>query len=287
MHYNSNRFQIQALLILSFSIFMFGVQDITEDYLFMSPAFKCKTESHGISILQSLQKGHFYSLEWIDCSEAQACKSKDFKTIVLFESLTSEFSLFCDKRYFKEWGIYLTFMISSLLSLVFLLFADSFGRKKILLVSYTICAGAAICIFFTSSVYSKVVGFTLLWSFHMILDITVFIFVNELTIGKVRRNANAILVSSMYLGGTLGNLVTSYLKNYYNLCILVFGGYFVFLVLLIFWIPKSPSLMLKIKAFEDFRKSVEYIRTVNKVEEPIKKEIEAILQDLVQGTLCF
>lgn len=50
MHYNSNRFQIQALLILSFSIFMFGVQDITEDYLFMSPAFKCKTESHGISI---------------------------------------------------------------------------------------------------------------------------------------------------------------------------------------------------------------------------------------------
>ena len=120
----------------------------------------------------------------IQCSELEACKSGLFEPNIDFMSLTAENSFYCDRYYLKEWGIFTVLFSGCIISFIFVLLEDVFGKKRILLTSFFLFFFSGIFIFLIKSVYFKFAGFALLWAINQIFDITLLMLVNELTVGK-------------------------------------------------------------------------------------------------------
>ena len=214
----------------------------------------------------------------------QACSASSFKIEKTFESLTTKYSLFCEKRYLKEWGLFLTFLVGSIISFTVVLFEDNFGRKNVFKISYILAVVAIIFMFLVDSIHFKIVGNILIWAFHQVVDTTIFVLINELTVGGVRKRANAVLSFTWFGGGMLGNALTQYLDSYAKLYMFVMIGFFLCLPLLIWLIPQSPYLSLKLGKIEDFKESIRFTCRTNKIDPVDQQEIDLMVSELTKST---
>lgn len=223
----------------------------------------------------------------IQCSELEACKSGLFEPNIDFMSLTAENSFYCDRYYLKEWGIFTVLFSGCIISFIFVLLEDVFGKKRILLTSFFLFFFSGIFIFLIKSVYFKFAGFALLWAINQIFDITLLMLVNELTVGKKRLFANVFLTSMIYISGLFGNLLTVYLKSYKNLYLLIFAGYLISYILLALLIPNSPLLMFNLRKFDEYRNSINYICDVNNLASNKKEKINFMIDNLIESKYTF
>ena len=123
----SSKFQIKVVIVISLIFSVIGMHMFTFVYMFLTPDF--------MSLDQNPQSTFSMKTNFLELSEQEAC-TRDFKTSVSFESITSEYELYCERGYIKEFGEFLLMVTASVMSMFLSVIQDTMGRKMIILLSF-------------------------------------------------------------------------------------------------------------------------------------------------------
>lgn len=219
-----------------------------------------------------------------ELTEEEACAG-DYEVRVKFKSLTSEYGLYCENNYLKQSYEFLTILCSTVLTILFTLFQDTLGRKKIILMGFVLGCVSCFCIYFGRSLESKVIGIMLLWSFMEIAYTAFAILSNELLVNPIR-NLSVPLYSVLHcVGGLTGNVTAKFVHSYVSILTVNYIGYFVTVVLIALFIPESPSFLLKRSKDDELRAAITYMCNSNGVPPPDLPEIEQGLEAVIKSKL--
>ena len=196
--------------------------------------------------------------------ESRAC-DKDYSTQVAFQSITSEFSLFCSQGHVKELTQTVTLFGASVLSSLVMMFQNRFGSKNILLLTFgCLAVPGFVCTVFVSGLVAKVGGVLLLWVYSDIILILTPVYANELLVEPFRNISNSVFRIMHGLGGALGTWMTLHLRDYRYIVCVYFAGYLVYNLLLMLTLPQSPSYLLKQQRAVELREAIARIASVNR-----------------------
>ena len=195
-------------------------------------------------------------------SQEQACES-DHNKIIIFKSLTSEYELYCEKRYLKEFGEFLLIIFASLMTIFLSIIQDLFGRKSLEIFSFPLAIFGFLLGYFGTSFFSQLLGLMLLWSYMEVVSIASIELSNELLINPFRNLFTNITSIFIFFSGLLGNYLTNYLTSYKDLFLIIFISYFFGIVLVMLLLPESPSYLLKKCKIDDLKKVILSIAKTN------------------------
>ena len=160
---------------------------------------------------------------------------------------------------------------------------DVLGRKYVLVFSGIFIFIGGICVLFLKNYVAKVFGIILFWVLIDLIYVTLFIFYLELSVKEFRNKSSTIFSIFYFLGGILGNTMTIYFAHYKAIILTTFFSYLLIIVGVFFLIPRSPYLMLKIKKFQDLRKSLIKIMAVNRCSPEQQAKAEESLKTIVES----
>lgn len=196
-------------------------------------------------------------------AEFEAC-DKNFKTEIMFNSVTSEYSLYCNEGHWKEFMQALTVFASSIISSVILMFQNKLGSRTAMVFAYFFTGLTGFfCLVFVDNLAAKCVGMTGLWIYHDVTFTLTPVFFNELLVEPFRNISNAIARIAHSLGAIFGTLMTFYLTDYKHIVCLYFFGYTVYNLMLMFALPSSPSFLLKQNKSDRLVAAIERMADVN------------------------
>lgn len=194
--------------------------------------------------------------------EEEAC-TKPFDTEVEFNSVTSDFNLYCEKRYLKELCEFLMMALASVVSISSSVFIDFFGRKQLLVLSFLIAVAGFTLVFMGTSLWVAVSGLVLFWSYVSASNISVILLSNELLVNPVRKYVHNVFSTVICFGGILGNYLTHYFTSYQSLLLIIFLSYLVGIIMVLLFLPESPSFLLKQQKYCELRKVIKSIAKTN------------------------
>ena len=202
-------------------------------------------------------------IEEIEVKESRAC-SGAYTTKVWFHSITSEFFLYCGNSYSTESLETVIFFVSSILLIIFMLLQNKFGSKNIIVSSFCLLAlPGFICLTLVDNLELKTVGFSFLWAFVDILTSVSMIYSNELLVNPLRNISNIIYQMNYYIGGLITTFLSSYITHYKYLSLTYFVGYSICILIVAFFVPRSPSYLLKQKKNDELKTILAKISKVN------------------------
>ena len=274
LHSFSFRFQLKVLGLATVLFLSVGIHIFTFVYVFLSPEFFSASDPSLSSIHTFLTLG---------LSEEEACATQ-FIIKAPFKSLTSEYRLFCERRYLKELGEFLLMAMASILTLFLSVIQDVLGRKKLLLVCFFLCILGFFCMVLGQSLIARLFGLMFLWSHKEIVSIAMFVLSNELLVNPIRNYGHNYYSLANCVFGILGNYLTNYIDSYMTLIQIIFGVYFLALVLVMAFIPESPSFLLKQGKLQELKKVVTQIASTNRLS---PNELESALHDLDLAIECI
>ena len=178
--------------------------------------------------------------------------------------MTSEYSLYCSQGHLKEFVQALTLFAASVTSSVIMMFQNRFGSKHILLFMFAcIALPGFVCVMLVEGLAFKIAGITGLWAY---LDLTLAItpvYANELLVEPFRNVSNSGFRIAFSIGAFFGTLMTVFLPRYKHIVCLYFSGHLVNNLLLLFWLPRSPSYLLKQNKTRELTQTVAEIASVS------------------------
>ena len=161
---------------------------------------------------------------------------------------------------------------SSFVALLLTIFQDSVGRKKMIQMCFLFASIGIVCLCLSKSLEVKMFGLMLLWAYMGVVTAAFTLLSNELVVNPVRNVSIAGYGFVVCLGGLLGNLLTGYIATYEALMIVNFVGYLVWVVMVSFLVPESPSFLLMKSRFHDLRQVIDRMMDFNRLPEQIRNE---------------
>lgn len=218
-------------------------------------------------------------------SEQEACTSKDFEVSVSFRSLTSEYELYCGKSHYKQRLETLIMMAGSVLTLCLSVVQDSLGRKRTMVLGVLMpCFGMALlCL--VDSLLLKALGLMLFWSFGEVVTIASTVLSSELLVNPLRKLSVTIYQIVIILGGLTGHFLSQYLDSYKSFMALVFWGYLLSVGLIHWFLPESPSFLLRKGAGSELRAVIRRIARTNRLISEQTQKVIHNLDSLIECTL--
>ena len=111
-----------------------------------------------------------------------------------------------------------------------------------------------------------------------------FVLSNEFLVNPIRNYGHNYYSLANCVFGILGNYLTNYIDSYMTLIQIIFGVYFLALVLVMAFIPESPSFLLKQGKLQELKKVVTQIASTNRLS---PNELESALHDLDLAIECI
>lgn len=177
----------------------------------------------------------------------------------------------------KEFYIFCIIFSGSIVTLIFSIIQDSMGRKKIMIFTFIFLFFGFIFLFFFHTLGTQIFALMLFWGYKEIIYSIELILSNELLVNPIRKHSLNLYSIIACIGGILGNFLTYYLVNYINLHVILFLGFFLFTLMIFFFIPESPSYLLKHSKIDKLKKVILNIAKTNKIPE---QKINLLMIDL-------
>lgn len=200
-------------------------------------------------------------------TEYLAC-DKEYSTEVVFNSITTEFALYCKQGHLKEFVQSITLLASSVISTVLMMLQDKLGSRKVMILTFLFMGvpGFLLIVFMDGLVF-KVAGIVGLWVYGDVTLVLTSVFFNEQLVAPYRNISNVSGQIVSMIGALFGTMMTFYLTDYRQVIWLFFSGYIAFTIAL-FWIfPNSPSYLLKQMKTEELTEAITTIGKINCVTE--------------------
>ena len=194
--------------------------------------------------------------------EKEAC-GKKYKIEIIFNSITTEFKLYCEKGNIKETYEFFVLVVGSIMVFVFSIVQDILGRKKILTWSYLVMIIFWVCAYFQNSLSLQLFGLACFWGYQALTCTVIYLYLNELTVNPFRNYAVNCCSIFMCAGGLFGNLCTAFISDYKLLNLIIFSSYFLSFLLCFFLLPESPNYLLKNSKIEELKEAVCGIGSTN------------------------
>lgn len=134
-----------------------------------------------------------------------------------------------------------------------------------------------VCILFLDSLNSKIVGIVCLWACVEVSFGLISVFINEFLVKPYRNFSNSICRASQSFGAFFGTFMTLYLQDYKQIVCLYFATFFLYILVIFFAFPRSPSYLLKQKKTDELTKAIIRIATINRFPE---EQLGAVLVNL-------
>lgn len=151
-------------------------------------------------------------------------------------------------------------MLIASVAIIFLsILLDVFGRKKVFMItSLSVVLGCGL-VCFSDLLSVKMIGLTLLWTFSEFNFVVLSLLSNELLVNPFRHYSNNTYSIFLCIGGLAGNFLTHYIRTYKQMVWVYFWGYSVAILLVYWFIPYSPSFLLKKGAYQELTLLIEHI----------------------------
>ena len=202
---------------------------------------------------------------------------------MVFQSVTSEFGLFCDRRYLRELCKFLIIGVASVMVFGVSWFQDHFGRKTFILSSFALEVAGILCVVWGTSLIVVMAGLVMLWSFIEIAYILLIVLSNELLVNPIRKYAQNIFAIVTVFGGAFGNFLTHYASSYQSILLVVFLGHLLAVSLVMCLLPESPSFLLKQLEYGKLHYVIEGMCRTNRLS---PTETRSVLLDLDSALKC-
>lgn len=153
---------------------------------------------------------------------------------------------------------------------------DSFGRKKITAFTVTFLILGFIFLIFFESLLMQIFALMLIWGYKEIVYSILYVHSNELLVNPFRKHSTNFYTVIACLGGIMANFLTYYIDNYKDMYIIFFVGFLIYTIL-VFFLPESPSFLLKNSKTTELKKVILDIADTNRL--PVEK-ISSVMSDL-------
>lgn len=203
--------------------------------------------------------------------------------------MTSEYKLYCDREYLKELGQFLQMVSGSIITIFLSVIQDLFGRKKLLLYSFSLAILGFIGAYIKTTFWIRLAGLILLWSYMQAVSIGAIVLANELMVNPLRKYGMNVFAICFCVGGFCGHFVTNYIGSFEPLLLIISSFYFVGLLLLMLLLPESPSYLLKQGKVQDLKRVIVGMAKSNDLsEDQIKKtliDLDSVIECILKAIL--
>ena len=207
-----------------------------------------------------------------NCHEEQACKLLKTKppqariTWPYPNSWTEEYSYYCEFAYLRSYGKTVILAMNTTICLTFLILADFWGRRKVLLFSsINVLIGLIICVIIPN-LFVKMLGIGLSAGSEGVFSALFTMMINESTL--ISTKMRSTLISGCFLAYGLGclfiNIVTYWIRGADALAIFALFIVFFAIVPAFFSYAESPKFLQKKGMVSAMISSLAYIARVNR-----------------------
>ena len=222
----------------------------------------------------------------IKITEFEAC-SQEYSTDIYFNSIVSEFGLYCQNNNSKEIYQSIVFSIGAIISTLIHIFQDKFGRKQTILNGFIFnILGFFIFIFYTGPLVN-VFCILCIWICDDVLYNSVTVLSSELLVNPLRNRSINIFKIVFAIGGIAGLFTTNFYNHYEDMIIIYFFLSSLTIFLIYLYLPESPSFMLKQKRFDEVNNIFERICNINKMNEEEKNDFFIIYKRFIAGKILI
>lgn len=219
--------------------------------------------------------------------ESNDCGS-NYTVQIPFNSITTEFELYCNQGHQKEFLQSIVLFASTIISTIIMFFQNRFGSKNILIFTYLfIAVPSFIFTILVSGLYFKVAGVIGMWLFKDVCFALSTVFYNELLVEPYRNFSNVFFRIVHCSGAIFGTLMTYYLTDYKYIICLYFLVYSIFAIILIFGFPSSPSYLLKQNKTKDLSNAIVKIAKINEYPQHLLSQSLTNLENIIESNLKF
>ena len=209
------RFHYKTLIVCILASIAISTSNAALPFLMKEPTFMCKD-----------QDGNLY-----ECNQEKACVNPTgYQLDYSIHSLVIEHRLYCDRRWIREWGQSLLFILSSFLATFAMFSLERFGRRFIFNVVAVGTLACNILLFFFSNFWIIIIILTFLWAFAYLYFTNFYVYSTEVFNGKWRSVANSTFFVFNYSTKIIYILLNLMISTFY-------GNYILMTVLGVLFLP--------------------------------------------------
>ena len=247
---NNNHYQRILFMITVLTWFSVDYISITFPLLEKQPKYQCKNPMTGI---------------YFECKEEVAC-TDDYRDTrietIIYNNIFSHFDLSCQTLLVMLIGI--TYIIGVFLgAIIFSKFADTFGRKPVLLINNFLFAVSCISLTIAPSIY---IIFGILFFTGMTCaggTMISFLMINESIAAHKRSLYGTLVNSSFSLAGIVYFLSFQYVNNWKVIAYISAAANIVSIVLIMFYIIESPRYLYSRQKYLKFFMGLHKLARIN------------------------
>lgn len=172
---------------------------------------------------------------------------------------------------------------SSILSLFVIALQGQIGSKKCWIVGFILALLSYFLLVFGNGLIPEVIGFIGLWAYTDIVYSVSLVYFNELLVNPYRNFSNVICRFGHASGALFGTFMTGYLSDYKSIISLYFAFHCVYIFMLVWMIPESPSFLLKQNKHAQLEKVIVKISQINNYP---PQELTSVKENLVKIIEC-
>jgi OCT family organic cation transporter-like MFS transporter 4/5 len=260
---DKNRYQVILISMLSFTWVLSAFILMIQPFLTQLPIFLCTDEN-----------GNVYN-----CSENNGGCEAQILSPSSPNSLVVEFGLYCDQAYLRSFGGTIFFAGGSVGCLVLMTFADTYGRKLVLLFTYVIGSVAILLLGILADSYVGYFIFVAIcwFGFDPYFALCTII-LNEQGGNIMRKYSSPVLLSAWALGELIFVGFAYYIPAWRDLCIYVIGVPLLVTTVIFFWVYESARYYSSRNKFMESADILRKISNFNKQDELLMDREEDVKQ---------
>ncbi|XP_076038620.1 solute carrier family 22 member 3-like isoform X2 [Oratosquilla oratoria] len=189
---------------------------------------------------------------------AMSCAARDFNLTQYSSTLVTEYDLVCDRRALYSTTTSVLHAGSFVASLLVGYVTDRIGKRRTVLISYAFIVAFGLTATFSSSVEMYIVCQFFLSIFRMVISITEYVLILELSSSKLRTYLSCMWNISFAIGQMLIPLIAYYIREW-RYMYLAFLSTYAYAISYFCFLPESPRWLILRGRYKD---AINFLKTV-------------------------
>lgn len=244
---SNNKYQKILFLLTVFTWFSVDFVSITFPLLEIQPLYECKDPK---------------TLMYSECKEKDACKTTDYRETVIYNNIFSDFKLSCHTVLVMCIGVVYTVGVF-LGAFIGSKFADTFGRKPVLMINNFLFSVSCVALTIAPSIY---IIFGILFFIGLTCaggTMITFLLLNESLAANKRSLYGTLVNSSFSVAGVVYFVSFQFINNWKIIAYISAAANVLSIILIMIYVIESPRYLYANQKYQKFFSSMHKLSQIN------------------------